>query len=129
MALFHYHDIATARNQHQLREPAKLLNDIHYYFKKLLFSNYHQNLTKCNILSNFAFKNYGKFSYYNVEKLCPWFLASRRSVLEKAVLWLEFFLDLGLDLGLEGSVFESNSGNELCIDVSLECQWEVARVQ
>ena len=61
-------------------------------FKKYYFRIIIKNLTKCNILSTFAFKNYGKFTQYNLEKLCPWFLASKERVLEKSVLGLGFFL-------------------------------------
>ena len=39
-----------------------------------------KNLTKCNILSTFVFKNYG-FTNHNLEKLYPWSLASTISVL------------------------------------------------
>ena len=38
-------------------------------FQKLLFSII-KNLTKYNILSTFAFKNYRKFVNHNLEKLC-----------------------------------------------------------
>ena len=103
MALFHCHDTATVRIQHQWLT-CKLQNGINYYLK-----NYHsriiiKNLTKCNILSIFAFKNYGKFADRKLKNLCPhnpWpqqfqSLASRGSALEKSVL--------GLGLGF---VFES----------------------
>ena len=61
-----------------------------------------KNLTKCNILSTFAFKNYGKSTNHKLEKLCPrsWplpqlflSLASRGSVLEKSVLGLRLFFE------------------------------------
>ena len=47
-----------------------------YYFRIII-----KNLTKCNILSTFAQKNYGKFTGYNLEKLCPQSLASTTPVL------------------------------------------------
>ena len=50
-----------------------------YYFRIII-----KNLTKCNILSTFALKNYGKFTDYNLEKLCP-----RSSALSNPVLGLE----------------------------------------
>ena len=37
-----------------------------YYFRIMI-----QNLTKCNILSTFGLKNYGKFTDHNLGKLCP----------------------------------------------------------
>ena len=40
-----------------------------YYFRIILI-----NLTKCNILKTFELKNNGKYTYHNLEKLCPWFL-------------------------------------------------------
>ena len=91
----------TVRNQPQLLMH-KFQNGFHNYsiFKKLLFRIIIKNLTKCNILSTFAFKHYGKFADYNSEKifsqslastLTILSLASRGSVLEKAVLGLGFF--------------------------------------
>ena len=47
-----------------------------YYFPIII-----KNLAKCNILSTFALKNYGKFTPHNLEKLCPRCLASTISVL------------------------------------------------
>ena len=61
----------------------------HYYFRIII-----KNLTKCNILSTFALKNYVKFTDHNLGKLCPQSFTSRGSVLEKLVLGLGlgFFL-------------------------------------
>ena len=81
-----------------------------YYFRIII-----KNLTKCNILSTLALKNFGKFTYHNLGKLCPRSLAStifvlglERAVLEKSVL------SLGLGffwvLGLERWVLDSSSG-------------------
>ena len=43
----------------------------------IIFKNYYfqiiiKNFMKCNILNTFADINYGKFSDYNLEELCPW---------------------------------------------------------
>ena len=45
MALFHYYETVKKRNQHQMLT-FKTSNDIRYFFKKILFSNYHQKLNK-----------------------------------------------------------------------------------
>ena len=80
-------------------------------FKKYYFRIIIKIFTKCNILSTFAHKNYGKFAYHNLEKLCsrPLVLAStipviglERSVHEKLVLDLGlgfFFESLALNVG------------------------------
>ena len=47
-----------------------------YYFRITI-----KNLTKCNILNTFVLKNNGKFADHNLEKLCPWYLASTIPVL------------------------------------------------
>ena len=102
MALFHYHDTATVQNQHQLLTCKTSKWHSILFFKNYFFRIIIKKVTKRNILSSFAFKNYGKFTDYNLEKLCPCFLAlasiihlaSRGSVLEKLVLGhgLEVFL-------------------------------------
>ena len=38
-------------------------------------------LTECNILNTCARKDNGNFANHNLEKLCPWFLASSIPVL------------------------------------------------
>ena len=52
-----------------------------YYFRIII-----KNLTKCNILSTFALKNYRKFIDYNLEKLSPRSLALAATI---CVLGLE----------------------------------------
>ena len=49
-------------------------------FKNYYFQIITRNLTKCNILKTFAFKNIGKFADHNLEKLCPRFLALASSI-------------------------------------------------
>ena len=44
-------------------------------FKNFYFRIIIKNLTKYNILNTFTFKNYEKFAYHNLEKLCLWSLA------------------------------------------------------
>ena len=64
-----------------------------YYLRIII-----KNLKKCNILSIFAFTNYGKFAANNLEKLCPRSLALASTIpvigLEKLAhgLDLRFFL-------------------------------------
>ena len=62
MALFHYYDIATVQNQHQLLT-CQTSKRQSLLFKKNYFRIFMKNVTKCNILSTFAFKNYEKFTY------------------------------------------------------------------
>ena len=47
-----------------------------YYFGIII-----KNLTKCNILSTFELKNYGKITDHDLEKLCPRSLATTIPVL------------------------------------------------
>ena len=98
MALFYYHDTATVRNQHQLLR-CKISKWHFIIIKNYYFWIIIKNLTKCNILSTFAFKNNGKFADHILEKLCPrpwpWpqpflSLASRVSVLKRSVLGIGF---------------------------------------
>ena len=68
-----------------------------YYFRIII-----KNETKSSILSIFAFKNYGKFTDHNLEKLCPrsLVLASTIPVLglervcsQKVGSWPRFFFE------------------------------------
>ena len=59
-----------------------------YYFRIII-----KNLTKCNILSTFTFKNFEKFADRNLEILCLWSLAATIPVrgLERCVLDATYF--------------------------------------
>ena len=118
MALFHYYDTATVRNQHQLltfktsKYPSLLLK------KTIIFRIIIKNLTKCNTLSTFELKTYGKFTDHNLEKLCPRSLASTIPILglKRVCLrkvgpwpWLRIFLS-PWPFGLERCVLDSISG-------------------
>ena len=99
MTLFQYFDTATMRNQHQLLM-CKTSKWQSLLFKKIFFRIIIQHLTKCNILSTFALKNYRKFFEHNLEKLCPQSLTSivsffglERVCLRKVSVWPRIFLN------------------------------------
>ena len=75
-----------------------------------------KNLTKCKILKTFSLKSNEKFADHNLEKLCPWSLASSIPVFDlervcprKVVpcSWSRIFRVLGL----VGCVLDSTSGD------------------
>ena len=110
---YHYGAKSTsAANVWNFKNMAVVIILKNYYFWIII-----KNLTKCNISSTFAPKNFGKSTYHNLGKLCPRSLAStisvlglERAVLEKSVLslGLGFFWVFGL--GLERCVLNSSSG-------------------
>ena len=68
MALFHYYGAKSTSAVNFKMAVVIILKN--YYFRIII-----KSLTKCNVLSTFTLKNYGKFTDHNLEKLCPRSLA------------------------------------------------------
>ena len=62
MALFHYHNTATVRNQHQLLTyKTSKWHSLLFLKTVTLFSNYHPKLNEMQYLKTPAFKNWENF--------------------------------------------------------------------